>query len=279
MASSEQIRHFHTAPTRTVTDHTTDVSASPICSLCGSAATARAFVGNGRELRVCNRCDLFFVYPYTPNRRQHKLAGSSRHPEIAVLECHRRYRGEVRYYQRHFPRIARECRGATSLLDVGCGTGHLLERFSRNATLECLGLEPDPLTARFARCVAGCQILDTPFEEFRGSRKFDVVTMINVFSHLRSLDAAFRSLRALLAPGGKVILCTNETRRSVFRWNQLHWGMPDGFHFLGRGTLDFLCAKYGFRATRRIRAPYEEELFPGSRWKHLGRGSALYLIK
>ena len=85
--------------------------------------------------------------------------------------------------------------------------------------------------------------------------------MINVLSHIPSFDGMFRSLRAALRPGGKMILRTSEMSARVSRWNQLHWGIPDDLHFLGLSTLDFLCAKYGFTIARHIRMPFEEEFF------------------
>jgi 2-polyprenyl-3-methyl-5-hydroxy-6-metoxy-1,4-benzoquinol methylase len=53
-----------------------------------------------------------------------------KYEEIELLDPHRRYLSEVLYYKRHFALIYEECQGARSLLDVGCGTGHLLDKVS-----------------------------------------------------------------------------------------------------------------------------------------------------
>jgi SAM-dependent methyltransferase len=249
------------------------------CPLCGSVATERALADNGCELRVCGVCELFFVHPYPQSSAQHQRVASGEYPEIELLDCARRHEGECLYYDRHFALIARECEGASSLLDVGCGTGHLLERFAGNPRLHRAGLELNPEAAQFARRVAGCEVFEAPFEQFRSDRSYDVITMINVLSHIPSFDGMFRSLRAALAPGGKLILRTSEMARNVSRWNQLHWGIPDDLHFLGLGTLDFLCARYGFAVTRHVRTPFEEELFLRSRWEQMGRNPWLNLAK
>jgi SAM-dependent methyltransferase len=261
--ATRETRYAHTVAKPKFQNPAAKVRSSPTCSLCASSATIRAFAGNGWDWWVCNRCDLFFVHPPPQGHRRCELVSASK-PEIALLESHERYRDEVRYYRAHFHRIAQECRGARSLLDAGCGTGHLLERFSRDAGLYCLGIEPDPLTARFARCVAGCQVVETQFEKFKSRRQFDVVTMINVFPHFRSPGAALQSLRSVLAPRGKAILCTDELRRVGLGWNRLHRGMPDGFQFLGPGTLDFACATYGFRVISRLRIKQPNRLLPGA---------------
>lgn len=245
--------------------------AIPICPLCGSASTVHQFSDAGCALRRCTVCELFFVHPYPRPVEQHQRVSSGRYPGIELLDCARRYDGERLYYDRHFDLIAQECAGAESILDVGCGTGNLLERFSGRANFYRLGIELNPAAAQVARVTAKCEILEKPFESLRSDCKFDVITMINVFSHISSFDAMFSSLQAALAPGGRVILRTTEMSRRVSRWNQVHWGIPDDLHFLGLATLDYFCAKYRFAVTRHIRVPFEDELFRMSRWEQMGR--------
>ncbi|MGH9686310.1 MAG: class I SAM-dependent methyltransferase [Candidatus Acidiferrales bacterium] len=254
-------------------------TSAPPCPLCASTATIHAFSDSGCDVRVCNICDLFFVHPRPHAFEQHQRVSSGECPGIELLDCARRYEGECLYYDRHFDLIAQEIAGATSILDVGCGTGNLLERFASRPNCHRLGIELNPSAARVARTAAQCEILEQPFETFRADREFDVITMINVFSHLSSFDAMFRSLHAALAPNGRVILRTTEMSRRVSRWNQVHWGVPDDLHFLGLNTLNHLCAKYGFAIARHIRVPFENELFRLSRWQQIGRSRSHNAIK
>ncbi len=255
------------------------VCASIFCPLCLSSATSHAFRDAGCEVRACSHCGLFFVHPYPRGPEQHRRVESGEYPEIELLDCSRRYEGERFYYDRHFDVIAEQCDGAAAILDVGCGTGNLLERLADRVPCHRLGIELNPSAARTARKVAKCDILEVPFETFRSARKFDVITMINVFSHISSFDAMFESLRLALAPGGRVILRTSEMSRRVSRWNQFHWGVPDDLHFLGLNTLDFLCAKYGFTVASRLRVPFEDELFRRSRCRQMGRSGWHNAIK
>ncbi len=250
-----------------------------ICPLCRSRETRFAFVENRVVLRTCCRCDLFFVSPYPASESQHIRVASGAEAKIEILDLDRRYQGERLYYGRHFPLIAEECNGAKSLLDVGCGAGHLLERLASQPGLHRAGIELNPQAARFARRTAGCEIIETPFEKFRATRRFDVITLINVFSHIPSFERMFHALRESLQPGGKVILRTTEMTPNVHRWSQLHWGIPDDIHFLGLRTLDLLASKYRFAVTRRVRTPYDDELFLPSRWRQMGRSRLVNLAK
>lgn len=254
-------------------------SLRPLCPLCASRENNSAFSDNGCELRSCKHCGLFFVNPYPRSQKRHSELTGGSIEGIDLLDCERRYAGEKLYYQRHFELIEEELRGAKSFLDVGCGTGHLLETLSERRHLRRVGIELNHEIARFARQKAKCEILEVPFEEFTTSERFDAITLINVFSHIPSFDGLFAALNRVLAPGGKVILRTSEMSPHVSRWNQVHWGIPDDLHFLGLNTLSFLCRRYGFEVRRHIRLAYEDELFSRSRWLQMGRHRGLNLIK
>jgi SAM-dependent methyltransferase len=251
----------------------------PQCPLCGCRENRKAFADNGCELRSCRHCGLFFIHPYPRIHQRHAQIEAGALEGIDLLDCERRHAGERLYYDRHFPWIEEECRAAKSFLDVGCGTGRLLELLSARKHMRRVGVELNPQAAEFARRSANCEILEVPFEEFRAEDPFDVISMINVFSHIPSLDALFASLRAALAPQGTVILRTSEMSAGVSRWNQLHWGVPDDLHFLGLGTIGFICRKYGFELRRHERVPFEEELFLRSRWLQIGRRNLVNRIK
>lgn len=263
----------------TTAEAAANASASPVCPLCHSTSSSHAFSDGGCELRVCNNCELFFVHPYPRVSEQHQRVSSGEYPGIELLDCQRRYQGERLYYDRHFDLIAQETGDAASILDVGCGTGNLLERFASRQNCYRLGIELNPAAAEMARGTAKCEILELPFEEFRAGRKFDAITMVSVFSHVSSFDGMFQSLRSALAPGGRVIIRTTEMSRHVSRWNQVHWGIPDDLHFLGLSTLGYLCAKYGFSVARHVRVPFEQELFQKSRWRQVGRSRSHNAVK
>ena len=254
-------------------------SALPVCPLCKAQDNEERFVDHGYSLRLCHMCELSFIHPYPEIDAQHRRVSVGQYEEIELLDPSRRYLSEIAYFKRRFPMIAEECRGARSVLDVGCGTGHLLERLSVFPELHRQGLELNAAPAEYARRVANCEIHQIPLEEFKANSKFDVITMINVFSHIPTFDGLFNSARSLLQPGGKLILWTSEMGRGATRWSQFVWGIPDDLHFLGLRTLDFACQKYHFKITRRTRIAYADEVFLPSRWKQAGRSRFRNTIK
>lgn len=97
----------------------------------------------------------------------------------------------------------------SKLLDIGCGTGHLIELLHRNSEAVFYGLDLSPEMLKAARKKLGESVyltegsaLSLPYD----SGVFDVVTCIQSFHHYpdpkRAMEEAFR----VTAKGGRYIL-------------------------------------------------------------------------
>lgn len=95
------------------------------------------------------------------------------------------------------------------VLDVGCGTGALLDEMSRNAG-EVWGLDISPEALAFCRQRGHTRLVqgDAAHLPFRGA-DFDVVTAIGVIEHLDDDEAFLRELARVLKPGGVLVLLTS----------------------------------------------------------------------
>ena len=105
------------------------------------------------------------------------------------------------------------------VLDVGCGTGALLESLRARAT-EIWGVDMAPEALRFCaerglRCVALADAMAVPFP----SGHFDVVTAIGIVEHLDDDQAFLSEMKRLLRSGGVLVILT-----SSFPWL---WSMHD----------------------------------------------------
>jgi len=251
------------------------------CPLCGNVGGDKQFDEAGYEVRRCPACGLFFIHPYPADaRKQHERVTDYDYEELDVEDVGSKYRAEVRVYEGLFDMIEEQTRGATSILDVGCGAGHLLERLGRlDRDLHRVGIELNKERAAMARRKAGCDVYQVPVEEFLSDETFDVITMINVLSHIPDLDALFKALRSLLGRKGKLILKVGELAADVRRGDLFEWGVPDHLHFLGFPTMDFICRKYGMRKLMHRREPYSHYFFSRSRWRAPARGRLRHTVK
>jgi ubiquinone/menaquinone biosynthesis C-methylase UbiE len=96
------------------------------------------------------------------------------------------------------------------LLDVGCGTGALLDRLSqRYPGAQLIGVDPVPEMLAIARRRLPLEVeLRSGWAErlsFEPER-FDVVVSCNAFHYFREPVAALREMGRVLAPGGRLVL-------------------------------------------------------------------------
>jgi SAM-dependent methyltransferase len=105
--------------------------------------------------------------------------------------------------------LDREAPDASSLLDVGCGTGRHLELLSERYDVEGLDINPTMLHAARERC-PGVTFHEQDMVDFSLERRFDVVTcLFSSIGYVRSEDrmrSAIRSMRHHLNPGGVLLL-------------------------------------------------------------------------
>ena len=98
-----------------------------------------------------------------------------------------------------------------SVLDVGCGTGHLLVALTdrMEATPDrIVGVDHAEAGIRRARALlpAGVWLVDDVYTLSVEGEPFDLVVCTEVLEHLHEPDRAVRVLRAHCAPGGRVAI-------------------------------------------------------------------------
>ncbi len=249
------------------------------CPLCGSNRNQNVFAERGYDLLLCDECELFHIEPYPKVDVVHNRVRTDSYSDFHISDVNRGYQTQIQFFDRYFPLIKEEVEGASSFLDLGCGPGRLLELLRCFPKLDRMGVELNLERAAWAERKSGCAIETRPLEEMKIDRTFDVIAMINVLSHIPSFDQLFERLKPLMAPNGKLILKVGEINRNVKKWVVRDWHIPDHLHFLGLGTMDYLCGKYGFQILRHDRIPLADDLFSRERWKSRGKSTARNLVK
>jgi len=252
---------------------------SPVCPLCENREHEFCFSDSGYDLLACTQCGLFFIDPYPKAGAVRERVSRWKPAQSSHVTPERHYRASLDGYSRHFPFIQGECQGAKSVLDVGCGTGRLLELLGQESAIHRVGIELNADRAAFARSLLDCEVFQVPVEEFQYPSRFDVITMVNVLSHVPRFDRLFSSIRSLLTDNGKLIIRTGELEPGIKRRACSNWGIPGHMHVLGVNTAEFIADKFGFDVVRHARQPLSVNRFSRGKWKAPGRTPLEGLLK
>jgi SAM-dependent methyltransferase len=158
-------------------------------------------------------------------------------------------------------------RGPGRALDIGCGFGHYV-RWAREAGWDAWGYEPDDWARH--RTVADPARIVAALDQLDG--EFDVVTMWDVLEHSLEPVESARTLEKLLAPGGRLVVCSPnfEALQRRWWWLRLH---PEHFTAFVRPHehvtqftplgLELALTRAGYVDIARVQPPLSRAGVPG----------------
>lgn len=227
------------------------------CGLCGSSSRSTKFTDGPFSVVTCQDCGLVYVTP--------RLSDASLINEVydegywssssAKDRGYTDYRADQRLYLRTYRRrlsvLERHFERPGRVLDVGCAAGYFLS-VMQGEGWDVTGLEPSdairPLTGELigADNVRGGLLGEADLEP--GS--FDLVTLWDVIEHIPSPVEALRHVRALLAPGGKLLIETQNVASLAAkvlgkRWQ--HYKHAEHIYHFNPETVERMLGEAGFR--------------------------------
>ena len=270
------------------------------CNCCGSADWLPLFDDNGLTLGRCTSCDLHYVSPM-PRREQRMTEMESGHfagtEEVSSAGGQTVAENALIAQFEHYADLASLClvrqrSTATVLdrakmvgsersqwLDIGCGTGLLLKSaFSAGYDVQGIELTADRRVA--ATQTTNARIYGQPLEDLGlPDQSVDVISMINVFSHLTDPSATFVEILRVLRADGIVLIATGEVGASVRKAHVFKWNLGDHLYFLGGRTMGCYADSFGLSMLECERKWLPEQALSDEFLRTPGRSKARNIAK
>jgi SAM-dependent methyltransferase len=216
---------------------------TPICDCCeGDHAVLPEFHVRARTIWRCSDCGLLMA-PQADWIDHEASAPVQRRAEQARTKEFSEY-----------VELARVHSSGRRWLDIGAGSGGLMfAALQAGYQVEGIEVRPDRV-AEILRCSPDARVHTVPAEQASlPAVRFAVVSMINVFSHLRAPLEVMRKVRDSLSVGGVLIMRTGTVgvgcswlgRRVVTRT------LGDENFWLGQDTISFYASKCGYSVIYR----------------------------
>jgi 2-polyprenyl-3-methyl-5-hydroxy-6-metoxy-1,4-benzoquinol methylase len=254
-----------------------------VCDCCGSASWRPLFAENGITLGKCSECDLHSIeeIPAPEARMTEMEEGHYASGSLEILDANRQIVAErvlTDKFQKYVDLAGRHVHEGR-WLDIGCGAG-LLIALAQQAGFTGEGIELNADRRAAAASQTKARIHGVPVESIGyPDDTFDVISMINVFSHLTSPAQTLAELHRILKPGGVLIMATGEMTDGVQKSHMLNWNLGDHLYFLGDRTLDRYAETIGFAVLERQRNWLPDEMFSREWLRMKGRSPKKNAIK
>lgn len=260
------------------------------CGLCGGARRERNFQDGPFAVVTCSDCGFTYVTPRLKaealieqvydegywSSTAAKDRGYSDYRRDAPLYL-KTYRRRASILRRHFARPGR-------VLDVGCAAGYFLQ-VMREEGWDVEGLEPSDAIRPQAVERLGQERVRGGLLSAAGFApgSFDLVTLWDVIEHIPDFVTALREVRRLLAPGGKLLVETQnvDSRAAKLlgkKWQ--HYKHAEHIYHFNPTTIAVALERAGFRVlenTPRLGGKYVSMGFLSERAGRLHPAFALLL--
>lgn len=227
------------------------------CLLCGSSRRAEMHRREPFRIVRCEECSLVYTLPRLSPAQIRAMYQTDYWRSGAAKDFgYTDYLADEALYVRTFRMrselVAKHRPPPARLLDVGCAAGFALTAL-RERGYDVHGVELSASMAEVARARIGagrihCGVLEDVAARGLLGGRFDVITMFDVVEHVEDPIALLRAARGLLAPGGVVVLETQNVgsrfaRLMGIRWQ--HYKFQEHLYHFDPATVAVLLRKAG----------------------------------
>lgn len=229
----------------------------PNCYNCGTEARTFYARENGFSLVKCCGCGLLYLEERPDDNNISQAHKQGKHTGLNELDVTGMFEEEkIPIYLAVLNDIFKGDLGnKRTWLDVGCGHGEFIvavQKYS-NGKIAVRGTEPNIHKQKSAQ-ERGLNV--TFFDIELHDEKYDVISLLNVYSHLPNPPAFIESLKNLLNPGGEIIVQTGDTADFPANDHYRPFYLPDHLSFASERIVSDILKRLGFEILSINKYPY-----------------------
>ena len=234
------------------------------CLLCKSTSWTDYDTENGYRLVKCSDCGLLFTNPRPSSSEIDAASKSGMHKGDEELEVS----GEFRPFMKEiylsvlndFQYPAKFASDApVDWLDIGCGHREFVEALNivGGEGIAVTGLEPN----EHKRAAAKTRGMDLVFfDTTEHDRTYDVISALNVFSHLPDPREDIGQWISMLNEGGELFLQTGDSSHLEVKHHHKPYSLPDHLSFASETLLVAMLESLGLEVVQVMK--YRMGMFP-----------------
>lgn len=230
---------------------------SSSCYNCTSKQYSHYADENGFSLVKCAECGLLFVEQPPDDSSISEALKQGMHSGKRTLKVTGRFNPrKLDYYLKRLDDLFNgDLGGKTTWLDIGCGHGEFMLAVKQYGAgnVVVTGSEPNVKKQKSARS-RGLNVSYIDLDSH--TQQYDVISLMNVFSHIPDPPAFLNSVKKLLKPGGELILETGDTSDLPAHKYPRPFILPDHLSFASENIMRNLLGKLGFEVLGLHKYPY-----------------------
>lgn len=227
------------------------------CYNCGSEQHALYAEENGFSLVKCDVCGLLFVENRPSDREISQAHVQGCHGGVRELDVTGRFnpRKAVQYLEVLRDLFDGDLGGTKTWLDIGCGHGEFMLAVGKfgSGQVSVKGTDPNVRKQESARR-RGLNVGYWDIDSHR--EQYDVISMLNVWSHLPDPPTFLASLKRLLNPGGELVLETGDSADLASEVHHRPFLLPDHLSFASERIVVSILERLDFEVLRIRRYPF-----------------------
>jgi len=227
------------------------------CYNCGAQECIFYAEENGFSLVKCSSCGLLYVQERPDDKEIDQAHKQGKHSGLKDLEVTGVFSDQkiAKYLVVLEDVFKGELGDNKTWLDIGCGHGEFIvavQQYSQGK-VSVRGTEPNVHKQKSAQERG----LNVGFFDIQTHEdKYDVISLLNVYSHLPDPPAFLKSLKTLLNAGGELVLQTGDTADFTAEEHYRPFDLPDHLSFASERIVTDILSRSGFAILSISKYPY-----------------------